>query len=216
MDVAQLNDALWSEPGRALLLKERRAKTYEIQALAGRRFTNHVLAAYQRFESRLQKRGRTVPDRVYNAAFDLINTLEVPVNHLTDRLDGEPPEAVPRSRDRTSTRYAADRRSLEKPAIVHRRIAPGAATGAIQQRYMQHVRRMVHHTILTSLQSYEGPALEYDGRRIVNMVESEVGAPTSADVLTAAVVNAIFPLWGATTTPDVVRKSRRSRRTGRR
>ena len=81
---------------------------------------------------------------------------------------------------------------------------------------MQHVRRTVHQQILMSLQSYEGPAQKYGRRRIVNMVESEVGTQTSADVLTAAFVKAIFPLWGATTTPDVVRKSRLARRARRR
>ena len=65
------------------------------------------------------------------------------------------------------------------------------------------VRRTVHREIESCLKSYEGPALEFEGRRIVNMIDSEVAAPASADVLTAAFVQTLFPLWGARPVPKL-------------
>ena len=111
-------------------------------------------------------------------------------------------------RDRELCTKAAERRRLAPHAAIQHRIATGAATGAIQQRFMPLVRRTVHREIESCLKSYEGPALEFEGRRIVNMIDSEVAASASADVLTAAFVQTLFPLWGVTTTPEIVRKSR--------
>ena len=66
-----------------------------------------------------------------------------------------------RARDRTAERYAAARRRLSR---AHHRIATGAATTAIQQRYIRAVRRTVHRRILRTLEAYEGPPLVYGGQ----------------------------------------------------
>ena len=208
VNIPRLNRVLFRLPDRVLLLKERRAHIYEIQAIAGRRFLRRVEAACQEFEDRLAQQGHEVPDDVYYAVCALFMALEVPVNRLTDRFEGGPTDEAACANDRTQARYAAERHRRKRYAAIHRRIATGAATGAIQQRFMPIVRRTVYREIVHCLKSYEGPALEFEGRRIVNMIDSEVAAPASADVLTAAFVQTLFPLWGVTTTPEVVRKSR--------
>ena len=113
-----------------------------------------------------------------------------------------------RAHDRTAERYAAARRRLS-PA--HHRIATGAATTAIQQRYMRAVRCTVHRRILTALEAYEGPPLVYGGRQIVSIAVRDVAAAPNADSLTAAFVRLVYPLWGATTTVESVRKARARR-----
>ena len=212
VDIPRLFRLLFRSRDRVLLLKERRARIYEMQAVPGRRFLIRVEAAFRQFRARVTQQGHAVPNDVYDAMSALFCALEVPVNHLTDRFDGSPTDEAAYANDRTQARYAADRRRLAPYAATHRRIAPGATTGAIQQRFMPHVRRTVYREILKCLESYVGPALEYDGRRIVNMIDSEIGAHGSADVLTAAFVQTIFPHWGLTSTPEVVRKSRSSHR----
>ena len=181
---------------RVLLLKERRAHIYEIQAVAGRRFLRRVSDARRRFKARLTQDDLEVPEDVDDAIYTLFVALEVPVNHLTDRFEGGPTDEAACANDRTQARYAAERRRRKRYAAIHRRIATGAATGAIQQRFMPIVRRTVHREIESCLKSYEGPALEFEGRRIVNMFESEVAAPASADVLTTAFVQTLFPALG--------------------
>ena len=208
VDIPGLFRLLFRLHDRVLLLKERRAKICEIQALAGRSFYRKVSTAFQQFSARVTQQGHAVPDDAYYATGALFSALEVPVNHLTDRFEGGPTDEAACANDRTQARYAADRRRLAPHAATHRRIAPGAATGAIQQRYMPHVRRTLYQPIVRCLESYEGPALEFNGRRIVNMIDSEVAARGNADILTAAYVQTLFPLWGATTTPELVRKSR--------
>ena len=96
------------------------------------------------------------------------------MNHLTDRLEGGPTDAAALAHDRTQANYAAERRRLATHAAIQHRIAPGAATGAVQQRFMPLVRRTVYREVVKCLESYEGPALEFEGRRIVNMIDSEV------------------------------------------
>ena len=208
VNIPRLTHLLFRSRERVLLLKERRARIYEMQAVAGRRFLRRVEAACRQFKACLAQQGLKVPEDVHDATSTLFDALEVPVNHLTDRFEGGPTDAAALAHDRTQANYAAERRRLAPHAAIQHRIAPGAATGAVQQRFMPIVRCTVHREIESCLKSYEGPALEFEGRRIVNMIDSEVAAPASADVLTAAFVQTLFPLWGATTTPEVVRKSR--------
>ena len=208
VNIPHLTHVLVRSRDLVLLLKERRAHIYEIQAVAGRRFLRRVERAFRRFKVRLAQQGLKVPEDVYDAIYTLFVALEIPVNHLTDRLEGGPTDEAACANDRTQARYSAERRRRKRYAAIHRRIAPGAATGAVQQRFMPLVRRTVYREVVKCLESYEGPALEFEGRRIVNMIDGEVAAPASADVLTAAFVQTLFPLWGVTTTPEVVRKSR--------
>ena len=98
--------------------------------------------------------------------------------------------------------------SRDSPAF-HARIAPGARLPAIQQRYMPGgVCRAVHHRILAALKAYDGDPLTYRRRRIVRTWESEAAAAPSVDILTAAFVRLVYPLWGASTTATIVRKAR--------
>ena len=142
------------------LLKERRARLYEMQATAGRPLTQTLLRAYTQYSARLARHDCPIPDDVVDAVYALLNALEAPVNALTDRLDG-PSTPEERARDRTAERYAAARRRLSR---AHHRIATGAATTAIQQRYIRAVRRTVHRRILRTLEAYEGPPLVYGGQ----------------------------------------------------
>ena len=161
---------LWQRPDRALLIKERRAHMYEMQAKAGRPLFNVLITGFQRYENRLKAQGCPVPPRVDNAVGELLNGLEDSVNAITDRMEGEPPS----SDDRTADRYAAERRRLPRSSGVHTRIAPGARLPAIQQRYMPGVYRIVHRRILCGgLEAYSGAPLTYRGRRIVRTWESE-------------------------------------------
>ena len=195
---------LWQRPDRALLIKERRAHVYEMQAKAGRPLFNVLINKAQRYENRLKKKGCPVPHRVDDAVYALLNALEYSVNAITDRMEGDPPS----SDDRTADRYAAERRRLPRSSGVHARIAPGARLPAIQQRYMPGVYRAVHRRILAALEAYDGAPLTYRGRRIVRTWESEAAAAPSADILTAAFVRVVYPLWGASTTATKVRTAR--------
>ena len=204
VDVKRLVRYLWQRPDRALLIKERRAHVYEMQAKAGRPLFNVLITGFERYANRLKAQGCALPPRVDNAVFELLNALEDSVNAITDRMEGDPPS----SDDRTAARYAAERRRLPQFSRVHARIAPGARLPAIQQRYMPGVYRAVHHRILAVLENYSGPPLTYGARRIVKVFESEAAAAPSADILTAAFVRLVYPLWGASTTAVTVRKAR--------
>ena len=204
VDVKRLVRYLWQRPDRALLIKERRAHMYEMQAKAGRPLFNVLINKAQRYENRLKKKGCPVPHRVDDAVYALLNALEYSVNAITDRMEGDPPS----SDDRTADRYASERRRLPGLSRVHARIAPGARLPAIQQRYMPGVYRIVHRRILAALEKYSGAPLTYRGRRIVRTWESEAAAAPSADILTAAFVRLVYPLWGASTTATKVRTAR--------
>ena len=199
---------LWQRPDRALLIKERRAHVYEMQAKAGRPLSRVLITGFERYANRLKDQGCALPPRVDNAAFELFNALEASVNAITDRLEGEPPTSASSSHDRTAARYAAERRRLPRISRVHARIAPGARLPAIQQRYMPGVCRAVHHRILAALEAYDGDPLTYRGRRIVRTWVSEAATAPSVDILTAAFVRLVYPLWGASTTATIVRKAR--------
>ena len=56
--------------------------------------------------------------------------------------------------------------------------------------------------------AYDGDPLTYRRRRIVRTWESEAAAAPSVDILTAAFVRLVYPLWGASTTATIVRKAR--------
>ena len=195
---------LWQRQDRALLIKERRAHVYEMQAKAGRPLSRVLITGFERYANRLKDQGCALPPRVDNAAFELFNALEASVNAITDRMEGDPPS----SNDRTADRYAAERRRLPRSSGVHARIAPGARLPAIQQRYMPGVYRAVHHRILAALEAYDGDPLTYRGRRIVRTWVSEAATAPSVDILTAAFVRLVYPLWGASTTATIVRKAR--------
>ena len=195
---------LWQRPDRALLIKERRAHVYEMQAKAGRPLFRVLITGFERYANRLKAQGCPVPQRVDDAVYALLNALEYSVNAITDRMEGDPPS----SNDRTADRYAAERRRLPRSSGVHARIAPGARLPAIQQRYMPGVYRAVHRRILAALEAYDGAPLTYRGRRIVRTWESEAAAAPSVDRLTAAFVRLVYPLWGASTTATIVRKAR--------
>ena len=177
---------------------------YEMQAKAGRPLSRVLITGFERYANRLKDQGCALPPRVDNAAFELFNALEASVNAITDRMEGDPPS----SDDRTADRYAAERRRLPRFSRVHARIAPGARLPAIQQRYMPGVCRAVHHRILAALKAYDGDPLTYRRRRIVRTWESEAAAAPSVDILTAAFVRLVYPLWGASTTATIVRKAR--------
>ena len=204
VDVNKLIRNLRQRPDRALLIKERRAHVYEMQAKAGRPLFNVLINKFQRYENRLKAQGCPVPHRVDNAVGALLNGLEYSVNAITDRMEGDPPS----SDDRTADRYASERRRLPGLSRVHARIAPGARLPAIQQRYMPGVYRAVHRRILAALEAYDGAPLTYRGRRIVRTWESEAATAPSVDRLTAAFVRLVYPLWGASTTATKVRTAR--------
>ena len=96
---------LWQRQDRALLIKERRAHVYEMQAKAGRPLFNVLINKAQRYANRLKAQGCPVPQRVDDAVYALLNALEDSVNAITDRMEGDPPS----SDDRTADRYAAER-----------------------------------------------------------------------------------------------------------
>ena len=204
VDVNKLIRNLWQRPDRALLIKERRAHVYEMQAKAGRPLFNVLIDKAQRYEDRLKKKGCPVPHRVDDAVYALLNALEDSVNAITDRMEGDPPS----SDDRTADRYASERRRLPGLSRVHARIAPGARLPSIQQRYMPGVYRAVHRRILAALEAYDGAPLTYRRRRIVRTWESEAATAPSVDRLTAAFVRLVYPLWGASTTATKVRTAR--------
>ena len=132
VDVKKLIRDLRQRPDRALLIKERRAHVYEMQAKAGRPLFRVLITGFERYANRLKAQGCPVPHRVDDAVYALLNGLEDSVNAITDRMEGDPPS----SDDRTADRYAAERRRLPRSSGVHTRIAPGARLPAIQQRYM--------------------------------------------------------------------------------
>ena len=204
VDVNKLIRNLRQRPDRALLIKERRAHVYEMQAKAGRPLFNVLINKAQRYANRLKAQGCPVPHRVDDAVYALLNALEYSVNAITDRMEGDPPS----SNDRTAARYAAERRRLPRSSGVHARIAPGARLPAIQQRYMPGVYRAVHRRILAALEAYDGAPLTYRRRRIVRTWESEAATAPSVDRLTAAFVRLVYPLWGASTTATKVRTAR--------
>ena len=189
VDVKRLVRNLWQRPDRALLIKERRAHVYEMQAKAGRPLFRVLITGFERYENRLKAQGCPVPPRVDNAVYALLNGLEYSVNAITDRMEGDPPS----SDDRTADRYASERRRLPRSSGVHAPIAPGARLPAIQQRYMPGVYRAVHRRILAALEAYSGAPLTYRGRRIVRTWESEAAAAPSVDILTAAFVRLVYP-----------------------
>ena len=88
---------LWQRQDRALLIKERRAHVYEMQAKAGRPLFNVLITGFERYANRLKKKGCPVPPRVDNAVFALLNALEASVNAITDRMEGEPPSSDDRT-----------------------------------------------------------------------------------------------------------------------
>ena len=71
---------------------------------------------------------------------------------------------------------------------------------------MPGVYRIVLRRILPALEAYDGAPLTYRGRRIVRTWESEAATAPSADILTAAFVRLVYPLWGASTTATIVGK----------
>ena len=177
---------------------------YEIQAKAGRPLFRVLITGFERYENRLKKKGCPVPQRVDDAVYALLNALEDSVNAITDRMEGDPPS----SDDRTAARYTAERRDLLPSSGVHTRIGPGARLTAIQQRYMPGVYRIVRRRILAALEHYSGSPLTYGGRRILNMLASDGAVASSADRLTEAFVQLVYPSWGASTTKEHVRKAR--------
>ena len=70
VDVKRLVRYLRQRPDRALLIKERRAHVYEIQAKAGRPLFNVLINKARRYENRLKKKGCPVPPRGVVARFD--------------------------------------------------------------------------------------------------------------------------------------------------
>ena len=209
----QLVTRLRREPGRGLLIRERRAAYYFQLARAGRPFSMAVDKAYQIYAARLEARSIEVPEDVYDAVFDLLSELEVPVNHLTDRLASS--FDVPVGRDRTPERFAADRRALPQRGRLHARIAPGADLSAIQQRYMRTVRKVVYGTVLRALHTTARGVVHVVAGRQVPKTPADVSrVHAAADHIAAALVRSLYPTWGATTTPELVRKAvSRPRRT---
>ena len=122
VDVGRLVRYLRQRPDRALLIKERRAHVYEMQAKAGRPLSRVLLTGFERYANRLKAQGCPLPPRVDNAVFELFNALEASVNAITDRFEGEPPASAPSSYDRTAARYAAERRRLQRSSGVHTRM----------------------------------------------------------------------------------------------
>ena len=120
VDVNKLIRNLWQRPDRALLIKERRAHVYEMQAKAGRPLFNVLINKAQRYEDRLKKKGCPVPQRVDDAVYALLNALEDSVNAITDRMEGDPPS----SDDRTADRYASERRRLPGLSACTRALPP--------------------------------------------------------------------------------------------
>ena len=58
------------------LLKERRARLYEMQATAGRPLTQTLLRAYTQYSARLARHDCPIPDDVVDAVHALLNALE--------------------------------------------------------------------------------------------------------------------------------------------
>ena len=110
VNIPHLTHVHFRSRDRVLLLKERRAHIYEIQAVAGRRFLRRVSDARRWFKARLAQQGLKVPEDVHDAVSTLFAALEVPVNHLTDRFEGGPTDEAACANDRTQARYAAERR----------------------------------------------------------------------------------------------------------
>lgn len=106
-------------------------------------------------------------------------------------------ESVCLKRDRTE-RLVRRRRQLEN------RIASGAQLSAIQQRFMPEVRRVVCTIISRALQQREGV---HDVRVGTKVYRDQDDA--AADALSAKFIRVFFPTWGATTTPELVRKARK-------
>lgn len=135
----------------------------------------------------------------------IVNVLEEPVNRLTDRLHGDPTHVG--ASDRTAERYARDRRALTRPGVAHHRIATGAQTGALQQRLMGAISLDVRQTILKALRTNEKRDLRFQGYSIPTGAANDAPLRGAANRLGAAFVQSVFPLWGATTTPDLMRKA---------
>ena len=108
---------------RVLLLKERRAHIYEIQAVAGRRFLRRVSDARRRFKARLTQDDLEVPEDVDDAIYTLFVALEVPVNHRTDRFEGGPTDEAACANDRTQALWGETTTPevVRKSRSLHRR-----------------------------------------------------------------------------------------------
>lgn len=209
--VRKVINMLRREPGRGLLIRERRAVHHLRLASAGRPLSKAVERAFRVYGARLKVHDIPVPDAVYEAMSALLGALEVPVNHLTDRLEGSP--GIPIGRDRTPERYASDRRALQKRGRLHARIAPGANLSAIQQRYMRTVRKAVHEVVLAALLKGTRDAVHVVAGRAVPTSEADRSrVHAAADYVASAIVRTLYPTWGATTTPELVRKAVTRRR----
>ena len=57
VDVKRLVRYLWQRPDRALLIKERRAHVYEMQAKAGRPLSRVLITGFERYANRLKAQG---------------------------------------------------------------------------------------------------------------------------------------------------------------
>jgi len=212
--VSTLTMTLLRRPDRIAMIKERRAATREPMAAACFALSRKLTVLYRDMEKVFSHHGEVVPEGIADGFADVWSALDERIALVTDRLATDPPEPPDSPRNRTRARYAADRRRRDTDR-VHHTIADGARTEAIQQRFMPLMRRLVHREVLTALTQSEHTPIRFRGRLIPNRFEDAVHQRASADALTAAYVRSFFPLWGAKTTADVVRKSIRAPRRGR-
>jgi hypothetical protein len=220
-----LIDRLESMSARALLIQEARA-----QALAAYLQPNDVLRAKVAtavasirdaaadYLQRLEGRDVAVPERNSAALRALTEALSDPFEELLEALAlpgnalrsiAADDDSATIEHDATVRRYATARRQL---GARQRRIAPGASLGSIQKRFMPEVRAIVCSAIIDALKR-NGEDVYIRGRwfDLADVEDRE----TLAFQLTARFVRAFYPTWGASTTPQLVRKSYRSRKLSR-
>ena len=195
---------LWQRQDRALLIKERRAHVYEMQAKAGRPLFNVLINKAQRYANRLKAQGCPVPQRVDDAVYALLNALEDSVNAITDRMEGDPPS----SDDRTADRYAAERRRLPDPPACTRALPPVPAC----RRFNNATCR--GYTVLC-IDAFWRPWKSTPALLSPTVAAASSGRgkarPLRRPVRTYSrrpFVRLVYPLWGASTTAAIVRKAR--------
>jgi hypothetical protein len=185
VSVPRLLDTLEVLPARRLLIQEARSAALEGQRRPAATFVAALSRAFTTYDCQLARRGG-VPDRVALAYGELIEALSLPSNTLSDTpVNG----------------YASERRALNGR---QRRIKPGAPLGSVQRGFMPEVRVVVWRAIMKALGEHTGDV--FVGERYFDVDRHD----TAAFLLTARFVRAFFPTWGATTTPQLVRKQTRN------
>lgn len=217
IDTNGLISVLWQDPNRSAFITEQDAAQVERQWRRIERSVRHRLRAFNAWVEAVRRHGKSVPGHIIAWEAKRLSSLDLPARILNL---GDRPEHHRTAENRARRRQLAPGSETELRAI-HKRIGPGAPSGAIRQRYMPRVRRLVYSRILEQVlravakcesTRWLQPGDHPDSRRnrafekeIARELESELRV--EARRLTAEFIEAFYPVWGQGLTPDAVRKA---------